>query len=331
MEKKFYQGRIVWSKPVLCFLCFLLAIGLGACGKKQPPDDIRRASEPHTKLIAQMPVTTVTVYYTTTDFINLAPLTVSVNETKEGAFVAVTKLLAGAPNQFVASPFPEGIKLVDLYAQNDTVYVELTAQILKLEKKKAAIALQSMAASLAQYVPDAVTNMAVVVDGKTQAKISGQNMPLSLGAVNYYPKGGSPQATDPLLMVYFSDNQAMYLVPVTQKTKGTNLPLEALQALAAGPPSGSGLSAVFWKGTKINGLTIDKGVATVDFSKELLDYGGGSAFESMMLNSLLATLTQFAEINSVQILVSGNKLDYLPEGSVVQGPLLPAKVLNLVR
>jgi hypothetical protein len=52
-------------------------------------------------------------------------------------------------------------------------------------------------------------------------------------------------------------------------------------------------------------LTIDKGVATVDFSKELRAYGGGAARVGQLRQQIARTLTQFSTIKSVRIAIEG--------------------------
>ncbi len=52
-------------------------------------------------------------------------------------------------------------------------------------------------------------------------------------------------------------------------------------------------------------LTIVDGVATADFSKELMAYGGGSARVQQIVEQITRTLTQFPTVREVKILVEG--------------------------
>lgn len=327
------QKGCIGKQISFLFLTVFVLFALCACKDKEKdnPQDLRPDPAPRTELVTENAVTEVPVYYTTTDFSNLVPLTIAVNETKECAFVSLTKLLAGAPNDYVETPFPEGVKLKDLYVQEDTVYAEFTSELLTIEKEKAEIGIAAIAASIKSSLPAGINQLALVVDGETLEKLGGEKLPVTVGPINYYPKNRSPKEEDVLLTTYYSDGEAMYLVPVTQKTKGENLPQEAVEALLAGPPAKSGLSNVFWKGTKCNHFTVKDGVATVDFSKEILGYGGGTAFETMMIDSLVYTLTQFEDIVTVQILIDGEKVDSLLEGSDIRSPLAPNRPLNLVQ
>lgn len=53
-------------------------------------------------------------------------------------------------------------------------------------------------------------------------------------------------------------------------------------------------------------LTIENGVATADFSKEMLAYGGGAARVAAITTQITRTLQQFSSVQQVRILVEGN-------------------------
>jgi len=53
-------------------------------------------------------------------------------------------------------------------------------------------------------------------------------------------------------------------------------------------------------------MNLEDGLCTVDLSKDFVDnHSGGSAGELMTLGSIVNTLTEFPEIDRVQILVEG--------------------------
>ena len=58
-------------------------------------------------------------------------------------------------------------------------------------------------------------------------------------------------------------------------------------------------------GTTLRGLSVDGGVATVDFSQSPIKENRGEDAESAALNALARTLGQFPEINSYQVEVKG--------------------------
>ena len=58
-------------------------------------------------------------------------------------------------------------------------------------------------------------------------------------------------------------------------------------------------------GTALRGVSIDSGVATVDFSQNPVNETGGESAQSAALNALAMTLGQFPNIQTYQILVKG--------------------------
>ena len=63
----------------------------------------------------------------------------------------------------------------------------------------------------------------------------------------------------------------------------------------------------FHPGTHLLGVTEDKGVVTVNFSKEILDSRADAATEKALLNSLALTLSQFGGVKEVRVQVEGKE------------------------
>lgn len=72
-----------------------------------------------------------------------------------------------------------------------------------------------------------------------------------------------------------------------------------------GVPTTPGASTVIPLGTKVLGLKVDKGLATVDFSREVLKANVGSAGEALGIQSIVNTLTEFPGIDRVAFTVEG--------------------------
>lgn len=118
------------------------------------------------------------------------------------------------------------------------------------------------------------------------------------------PPRESPQETTPLeeVAVYYvkmKDNEA-YLVREVHRVLPTGaLPEAALQELITGIPATEGTFTIFPPETKIRSLKIEEGLATVDFSREVLDANVGSAVEALGIQSIVNTLTEFPGIEEV--------------------------------
>lgn len=82
----------------------------------------------------------------------------------------------------------------------------------------------------------------------------------------------------------------------------------------------SQLSTGIPAGTKLLGIAIKNGVATVDFSSEF-ESGGGSLSAAYRLGQVTYTLTQFPSVRSVLFQVEGSTVTtFGPEGIVLDGP-----------
>jgi spore germination protein GerM len=112
--------------------------------------------------------------------------------------------------------------------------------------------------------------------------------------------------------VYYGTHNARYLIAEVHLLKpGPQLMQQAMEALAAGPRS-KDLVAVIPRATKVNSVVVRDRTAFVDFSSELVKRGfGGSATEILAVAAIVNTLTEFPDVERVQILVEGKKVSTL--------------------
>jgi len=134
-----------------------------------------------------------------------------------------------------------------------------------------------------------------------------------------------PVPTEEMVEVnlYFSDSQAMYLVP--EKRKISQIPSLARQAvieLIKGPEN-SELYPTIPEGTQVIEVYIADDIAYIDLSEEIFEnHPGGSSGELMTIYSIVNTLTEISPIKGVQILVGGNEKKSLIGHIDISMPLL---------
>ena len=76
------------------------------------------------------------------------------------------------------------------------------------------------------------------------------------------------------------------------------------------------------KGTALRDIKVVKGLATVDFSREIqTNFRGGDSREIAIANGILTTLGQFPTIRQVQILVAGKPVESLGGLLLISGPM----------
>ncbi len=113
---------------------------------------------------------------------------------------------------------------------------------------------------------------------------------------------------------------------VTKRTQAATVAVgkAALTALLQGPSekeSAAGVGTSIPAGTKLLGLDISSGVATVDLSHEF-ESGGGTLSMTMRLAQVVYTITQYPTVQSVQFRLDGHPVTvFSGEGIVLDHPV----------
>lgn len=92
----------------------------------------------------------------------------------------------------------------------------------------------------------------------------------------------------------------VHAVPLTKDVK-----VAALNELIKGKPKTGGAFRVLPEGTKVLGVTVKNGIATVDFSRDVLNANVGASGEALGIQSIVNTLTEFSGIEKVSFTVEG--------------------------
>jgi germination protein M len=123
------------------------------------------------------------------------------------------------------------------------------------------------------------------------------------------------------------------LVPVLREVPATKaVATAAMNALINGPTENESgaMSSAVPAGTRLLGLSIRDGVATVDLSREF-ESGGGSASAMIRLGQVVFTLTQFPTVRSVLFQIEGRTVTVFgSEGIVLDGPVARADYEDLL-
>ena len=151
-------------------------------------------------------------------------------------------------------------------------------------------------------------------DGKNPPpKPDGQNPPPN--ETGQKPGDSQVQTRKQLtLKVYYPDEGATHLVAVDRAVDvedGKDKYTAAVETIIQ-EPTESNLVAIFPKATQVRSVKVEGDLATVDFDGSIQrTFSGGSTGEELLVGSLVDTLTDFPEINRVQILVDGNAVESL--------------------
>ncbi len=112
--------------------------------------------------------------------------------------------------------------------------------------------------------------------------------------------------------LYFADADLMHLYKVEREVQAEEedeLPLETLKLWIQGPEQEE-LAGLIPTDVEVKDLKIAEGLATVNFSEEILKANVGSTGELFILDSLALILKQF-DADQVQILVNGETVETL--------------------
>lgn len=137
----------------------------------------------------------------------------------------------------------------------------------------------------------------------------------------------APEPVDAIMLdLYFMEiNETSFELGKETRKFGTfggpQVDLEEVMTELLKGPETDYLSRVIPEGTVLRGITLEYGVAYVDFSEELLQAEVGGEAEAILVDSIVKTLTQLEEVDSVQILVEGEIVETIAGHISIDKPL----------
>lgn len=132
-----------------------------------------------------------------------------------------------------------------------------------------------------------------------------------------------PPGQDTMTMtIYYATKDAANVMAEKYIEPKTSHPAQtAMELLIAGPKK-TALEPVIPVGTKLRSVSIKDHIAYVDFNDKLVkNNNGGSTSEILLVAAIVNTLTEFHDIQKVQILVEGKKIDTISGHMDIGEPL----------
>ena len=143
----------------------------------------------------------------------------------------------------------------------------------------------------------------------TQVEITKEGNPMTEFVPE--PEITEEQLRQTVVSLYFTNKDTNTLMPearsldVKQLTKD---PYMTLMNLLIGGPQNSRLQATIPEGTNINKIELKQNMLVIDLSKEFIEnHSGGVEAESRTIYSIVNTMTQLNEIESIKIVIDGNE------------------------
>jgi len=112
------------------------------------------------------------------------------------------------------------------------------------------------------------------------------------------------------ITLYFPDRQAISLVEEIREIKKSEKMLAeiVIEELIKGPESKE-LTTLIPNGTKLNLITVENGVCTLDFSEEFIKTSIGTAADTLLIYSIVNSLTVLDDVEKVQFLIDGEPVE----------------------
>ena len=119
------------------------------------------------------------------------------------------------------------------------------------------------------------------------------------------------QMRQTIVSLYFYNENTKSLVPEGRLIDVKELvdkPYDKLMELLMQGPNNRELSKTIPEGTKVNKIELKGDTLYIDFSKEFVDnHEGGEEKEKATIYSIVNTMTNLTEINSIKILINGEE------------------------
>lgn len=273
----------------------------------------------------------------------LVPYVLGINKT-EGIAREVLQRLVDSPENATALvgtefnlPFPAETTVLGMTIRDQVAIIDLSSEFLNFkDATHERLAIDALLYTLTEF--ENVNQVELRVAGKTVTALpSGLSLPNPFSRVDRplnleISPGIADLSVGTKVKLYFSSvgpaGGLIYFVPVTRQIPPQNDPLAAVVLeLIHGPALGSGLHADIPVSAQLRSIKLEGGVVYVDFSSDLIGYGGGTAAENAMLGALILSLTDIPGVSGVKITING-QTPALPEGTDVSQPVTRPMFVN---
>ena len=286
------------KKITAFFMCLLMLVFCG-CGKQQ------KKVENGIKL-----------YFLSADGSKMAEeereLPQNVNTVNDIMGFAVKELIKGPQTEGNKRALKEGTKLLDTKIEDGLATVNFSSEFdtgSDIEKLWSRYTVINTVCSI-----DGIKKTQILVEGKTVTSISDGEPLGAVGKDDIVTDESQTSTGTQVITLYFSDSNAMYLVPESrqiQGDEGEKTEMKVIDELIKGPKN-SELAPVLDKQIKLLSAETNNGVCYVSFSENIKSWlQGGSSMANLAVFSIVNSLCELDNINSVQILTEGRKTDSL--------------------
>ena len=128
------------------------------------------------------------------------------------------------------------------------------------------------------------------------------------------------QMRQTIVSLYYKNKDTKELMPEGRVIDSKELlenPYKKLVELLIEAPKNDKLESAIPEGTKVNNAKIEGDIVYLDLSKEFIEnHAGGQEEESLTIYSIVNTLTELTEVNSIKILIDGKEDESFKDGKI---------------
>ena len=141
-------------------------------------------------------------------------------------------------------------------------------------------------------------------------------------SVEYQPEEEitNEQMRQTIVSLYYKNKDTKELMPEGRVIDSKELlenPYKKLVELLIEAPKNDKLESAIPEGTKVNNAKIEGDIVYIDLSKEFIEnHAGGQEEESLTIYSIVNTLTELTEVNSIKILIDGKEDESFKDGKI---------------
>lgn len=279
-------------------LCSFLLLGLCACGLAAKPKE-KPAPEQPVNFYYQADASDFSGGAIQAEIRDLGPETLPVEE-------ILALYFRGPVSDNLRSPFPADLAVDEASLSGGVLTLAFNDAYASLSGVQLTLANACLVYTMVQF--EGVERVCLQTAGST---LSGQ-LSVPLQAEDFLLVDDSDTNDQTTVKLYFSDENGRYLVEETRSrffTFESDIPAYVLQQLLAGPQEDHALAALP-EGTSLLGVQTEGGVCTVNFSEEFL-LNRPQSYEQarMVVFSVVNSLTELPEIESVRILCAGEPVE----------------------
>lgn len=247
------------------------------------------------------------------------------------AVFAALQVGAQSPHRTTEGLIPASAVIRDYYMDNDVLTLNLSESFLYYRTSVEQDLLASLVWSMTEL--DFVNRVRFEIEGNA---VNNLNSPIDVGrgltrSMGINLEVTAPKVTDAqvMLLYFFTDDSDELLVPVTRLVANNVDPFEyAVSSLVKGPIGANYISVFNHRATLLEQPKLENGIMTLNFCRELFFDLEQTQVSSQVIKQLVMTMTEFAEVYEVSVVVEGSSRVFDDAGNPITVPVSRNVVLG---